>query len=326
MSGDVYALMEHSGGSLVETSFELLGLGHQAASAIGGKLVAVLMGSGVDSLTGEMGRADSVLYVEDGALAQFTPAAYAAAMEGLLREREPRITLISTSSQGMDVASILSAALGLPLVANGQRIDFAGDAIVVTSQLYGGKAFVESEFSGPGIVSVMTGIVDPETGRAEGAPPVEKVTPRVDLARPAVRFQELVEMEGEDVDITREEVLIGVGRGVESEEDVQDLEELAEALRGALCATRPVVDRGWLARTRLVGKSGLKVKPRLYVAAGISGAPEHTEGVKDAELILAINTDPQAPIFDIAHYGVVADLLDIVPLVTERLREVKGTG
>jgi electron transfer flavoprotein alpha subunit len=155
---------------------------------------------------------------------------------------------------------------------------------------------------------------------------VEKVTPRVDLARPAVRFQELVEMEGEDVDITREEVLIGVGRGVESEEDVQDLEELAEALRGALCATRPVVDRGWLARTRLVGKSGLKVKPRLYVAAGISGAPEHTEGVKDAELILAINTDPQAPIFDIAHYGVVADLLDIVPLVTERLREVKGTG
>jgi len=326
MGSDVYVLAEHSKGELAETSFELLGLGRRVASAVGGELVALLMGRGVGELAGEMGAASRVLYVEDEALAHFSPSAYATTAGAILQERRPRITLISASAQGMDVASVLSSVLGLPMVANGREITVEDDTTVVTSQLYGGKAFVESEFSGPGIVCVMTGVVDPDTGRVAGTPRVEKVAPTMDLAEPAVRFRELVEMEAEEIDITREEVLIGVGRGIQSGENIADLEELAEVLGGTLCATRPVIDQGWLPRTRQVGKSGVRVKPRLYVAAGVSGAPEHVEGVKDADLILAINTDPQAPIFDIAHYGVVGDLLDIIPLVTERLREAKRRG
>lgn len=326
MSSDVYVLAEQLNGELVETTFELLGLGRRVASATGGELVALLIGSGIDKLAGEMGTANRVLYVEDEALAYFSSWSYGSTVAAILRERAPRITLISASAQGMDVAPVLSSVLGLPLVANGQEIAVEGDTTVVTSQLYGGKAFVESEFSGPGIVSVMTGVVDPDTSRASGTPQVERMTPPVDLTRPAVRFLELVEMEAEDVDITREEILIGVGRGVESEDNMEVVEELAEELGGTLCATRPVIDQGWLPRTRLVGKSGLRVKPRLYVAAGASGAPEHVEGLKDAGLILAINTDPQAPIFDVAHYGVVGDLLDILPLVTERVAEARRGG
>jgi len=119
-------------------------------------------------------------------------------------------------------------------------------------------------------------------------------------------------------------VLVAAGRGIESKENLADLEALAKELGGAVCATRPVVDQGWLPRTRQVGRSGMTVKPRLYLALGVSGAPEHTEGMKGSELIIAVNKDSEAPIFDIAHYGATVDLLELVPILTEKIKEAKG--
>jgi electron transfer flavoprotein alpha subunit len=135
-----------------------------------------------------------------------------------------------------------------------------------------------------------------------------------------VRFQQLIQPEGGDVDITAQEILVSVGRGIQSADNLPVVEELAHALGGALAASRPIVDSKWLPRTRQVGKSGVKVKPKLYLAVGISGAPEHIEGMKDAELIVAINSDSNAPIFSYAHYGVVGDLFDIVPALTAKVK------
>jgi electron transfer flavoprotein alpha subunit len=122
------------------------------------------------------------------------------------------------------------------------------------------------------------------------------------------------------VDITQQAVLVAVGRGIQQKENLEVVEELAQALGGAVCASRPVVDQGWLPATRQVGKSGMTVKPKCFLALGISGAPEHVEGMKDSDLIIAVNTDPRAPIFEVAQYGVVADLLEIAPALTEAVK------
>jgi electron transfer flavoprotein alpha subunit len=130
-------------------------------------------------------------------------------------------------------------------------------------------------------------------------------------------FRGMIRPEAGGVDITKQEILVSVGRGIESQENIELVEELAEALGATVSASRPIIDSGWMPKVRQVGKSGLTVKPKLYLAVGISGAPEHLQGMKDAELIVAINTDPNAPIFDVADYGVCADLFDVVPALTE---------
>jgi electron transfer flavoprotein alpha subunit len=139
-----------------------------------------------------------------------------------------------------------------------------------------------------------------------------------------VKVKEYVEPAMGDVDIAKEPILVAVGRGVQNKDNLESAEELAKALGGVVCASRPVIDQGWLPLTRLVGKSGKRVKAKLYLALGISGAPEHVEAVTDSEMIIAINTDPAAPIFDIAKYGATVDMLDLAPVLTEKVQEAKG--
>ena len=145
-----------------------------------------------------------------------------------------------------------------------------------------------------------------------------------DLDDLTTSFLQRVEPEVSDVDITAEEILVSVGRGIGGEENIELAQELADALGGVVSASRPVTDGGWLPKTRQVGKSGRKVKPKLYIACGISGAPEHLEGMGDAELIIAINTDENAPIFDVAHYGTTEDLFDLLPALTEQVEAAVG--
>jgi len=141
---------------------------------------------------------------------------------------------------------------------------------------------------------------------------------------PKVVFKRYLEPEAGDVDITKQNVLVGVGRGIQTQDNVQLAEDLAQVLDGAVCASRPVIDQGWLPLSRQVGKSGMSVKPRVYLALGISGAPEHWEGMQNSQCIIAVNTDPKAPIFDGAHYGVVGDVLELLPVLTDKLKARKG--
>jgi electron transfer flavoprotein alpha subunit len=218
---------------------------------------------------------------------------------------------------GMDLAGHLANRAGLPLAAYCLQVDYKGGFTAV-SQLYGGKMNVTSDLgAGPCVVSMLAGSASADDGRAKGSPPVET------LAAPQtpgkVRFKGLNLPEPGDVDISAQEVLVAIGRGIGNKDDIEVAEELAEALDAAVAASRPIIDAGWLPKSRQVGKSGMKVKPKLYLALGISGAPEHIEGMKDSATIIAVNSDKHAPIFNVAHYGVVGDLFDVCEELIEAL-------
>ncbi|RMD96094.1 MAG: electron transfer flavoprotein subunit alpha/FixB family protein [Calditrichaeota bacterium] len=319
MSQDIYVVAEHLKGQLDDVTFELLGKGRELASASGGQLVALLFGSGLQDAASQLGAADKVIMVDHPSLADFNPETYATALGHVLAQKPARLTLVANTSMGMDLAAAVSVKNNLPLVAYATDVKFEDGTAVAVSQLYGGKINVESAIEGDsGIVSVLAGSFPADAGRKEGAPAVE--TMDLPEAGGKVRFKALIEPEGGDVDITQQDVLVSVGRGIQSEDNLGMVEELANALGGAVSSSRPIVDNKWLPKTRQVGKSGLKVKPKLYFAVGISGAPEHIEGMKDAELIIAVNTDPEAPIFEYAHYGTTEDLFDVVPALTEKLK------
>jgi len=318
MSGDIFVIVEHRDGTVLDPTFELLGRARALAGASGGEAVAVLLGSGASDLAGSLSAAGRVIAVDGPGLESFSPSAYQAALVPLIRDRAPALVLVANSGAGMDVAAGLSVALELPLAAYAVDLELDGNGPLVTCQLYAGKIQAKVRFEGGrGIVTVIAGSFPAEAGAVGGSPTVEALVPAATDDR--VRFVDLLRPEAGDVDITRESILVSVGRGIGEQDNIELVEALATALGGAVSSSRPIADLGWLPRTRQVGKSGLKVKPKAYLALGISGAPEHLEGMRGAELIIAVNSDPRAPIFSVAHYGAVADLLDVVPALTTRL-------
>jgi len=317
VSSDILVLVEHRDGAVTEGTFEILGRARELASQAGGEATALLLAADAGPLADQLGDW-SIIAIEDPGLAEFSPSAYQASLAPIVTEREPMLLLATNSGVGMDVAGGLSGAIGLPLAAFATSITLADGAPLVTCQSFAGKIEARVRFrDGRGICTVVAGAYPAGAGRVAGSPRVERVPlPAVDQR---VRFRGLVRPEAGDVDITRETVLVSVGRGIGEQDNIELVEELAAALGGVVSSSRPIADAGWLPRTRQVGKSGLRVKPKLYLALGISGAPEHLEGMRDAELIVAVNTDPRAPIFGVAHYGAVADILDVVPALTKRL-------
>jgi electron transfer flavoprotein alpha subunit len=324
MPGDVAVVVEHLKGKIAEVSFELLGKGKELAAALGGKLSAVVLGKDAKAAAEACGAADSVLYLEHEALAGFDPDAYGKALSALLKERAPALVLVSNTSKGMDLAPDLALALGIPVLTNVGAAVVEGGKIVATSQLYGGKISAEAEIEGGrAVLSLLAGAFGADKGKTEKPASVEMVAAPADLSS-RIAFKRLIEPEAADVDITKEDVLVSVGRGIQDKQNLEIVEELAGAIGCPLSASRPIVDMGWMPKSRQVGKSGVTVKPKIYIAIGISGAPEHIQGMKDAATIVAINSDPKAPIFDVAHYGVTADLFDVVPALTEKVKELKG--
>lgn len=314
---NVFVITEQLNGNLTDHTFELLGKARQLAGGDG--VVALLAGHGAEKLAGQLGAASKVLYADHPNLAEFNPQAHCKAYSQMLKDQLPGLVLVPYSSMGMDLASGLSVSLDIPVLAYVQDINLNGGKTKLISQLYGGKLNVESEVEGDScIAAVLAGVFPADEGKVSGSPQVEQV--KVEgLDELQVKFKRLIQPEAGDVDITQVDVLVSVGRGIQNEDNLPMVEELAAKLGGAIAASRPIVDNKWLPKSRQVGKSGLKVKPKVYLALGISGAPEHIEGMKDAELIIAVNTDPNAPIFDYAHYGVTEDLFDVVPALTEKL-------
>ncbi|HCB49550.1 MAG TPA: electron transfer flavoprotein subunit alpha/FixB family protein, partial [Chloroflexi bacterium] len=211
-----------------------------------------------------------------------------------------------------------SIRLDLPLVALCRNFSANGKYV---SQICGGKIMVEGDLPEPtALVTMIPGDFKPDEGKSDKPPNVTSVAvPALEELR--VRLVGYVEPEAGDVDISQESILISVGRGIQTEDNIELAEELAELLGGVVSATRPVVDQGWLPISRLIGKSGKTVKPQLYLALGISGAPEHVEAITDSKMIIAINTDPNAPIFDVAQYGAEVDLLDLTEVLIEMIEE-----
>lgn len=326
---DVFVIAEHLEGTLSDVTFEMLGKARSIARELGGRVVAVLLGYEVSELAGQLGAADQTLYIEDAALRSFNPERAGQTLKALLQQEKPTLTMIANTSMGMDLAAALSVALDWPLIAYCSDMHAEEGRIVATSQIYGGKIAVETVSEGDyTLASVLAGILPAAwtgEGQAESRASVQTISGQGAASEGRIRFMGLTVPEVADVDITREALLVSVGRGIGSKDNIELVEELAQSLGAALSASRPIIDSGWLPKQRQVGKSGLTVKPKLYMAIGISGAPEHLQGMKDAELIIAVNSDASAPIFEVADYGIVGDLFDIVPALAERLAEVRAT-
>lgn len=315
MSNDVFVITEHMDGKFSDVSFEMVGKAKELASALGGQAVAVIVGGGVSS---NVFASDSTIHIDDAALSNFNPEAYGKVVEALVKEKSPKVVMFGWTVTGMDVAAWLSARTGAPLAAYAKDVRVEGGGIVVSSQAYGGKLMAEVAPEGDmAIVACLAGSFPVEAG--QGSTAATTMASPVDAGSLKVKFVEAIKPAGGDVDITAQAKLVSIGRGIGGKENVELAEELAKALGATVSASRPVVDAGWLPRTRQVGKSGLKVKPKLYLMLGISGAPEHLEGMKSAELIIAINTDKKAPIFNVAHYGATADLFEVAEAMLELL-------
>ena len=316
MANDILVLADHLRGQLSDATLELVGKAKELAGATGGQAVVALLGA--PDLAGQITGADTVLTVDHPALTDYIPEAWEKALLHIVNERQPRLVLIANTTIGMDLGAGLSASCGAPLVAYTVRLEADGSDIVATAQVYGGKLLAEVALTGDqGICTVVAGSFPPAAGG--GSPTIESVAPPGGLDDLKTSFLTMVEPEAGDVDITGADMLVSVGRGIGSQDNLEEVQELADALGAPLSATRPITDAGWLPKTRQVGKSGLKVKPKVYLTFGISGAPEHLEGMRDAELIIACNTDEAAPIFDVAHYGTTIDLFDLVPALNDKV-------
>jgi electron transfer flavoprotein alpha subunit len=323
-SQDVWVYVQHLKGAVAPHTYELLGKGRELAGSLGGRLVAVILGHEVSPLTRTLGAADLVLSVDDERLGSFTPDAHARTMRALAEPAMPRLLLCGATSAGIDLASLLAAMASVPMVVNVRAIEIDDGRVIATSQLCGGKLLCEVEIGECAVLTVLAGAFPAEAGEVAGEPQVEAIAPSPALDQAHAQVLRLIEPTGEDVDITRVPILVAVGRGIQRKENLALAEELAGLLGGAVCASRPVIDQGWLPLSRQVGKSGMIVKPSLYLALGISGAPEHLEGMRNAELIVAVNTDAGAPIFNVAHYGIVADMFEVIPALMTHLRQRKA--
>jgi electron transfer flavoprotein alpha subunit len=322
MAKEIIVVAEILQGKVSDITYEMLGIGRKLANGTSAPLLVCVAGTDGVALAKNLGVADKVLLVEDAALSAPTPDTITSVLAGLVQQREPALVLIGGTNVSTGVGAILALRTGLPHINFSKDIKLENGTIVVTSQLFGGKILAEVEVLAAGaIVSVVPGAFPLDAGKSVRTPEVE--TLKLPIKASKMSFKKFIEPDTSDVDITKQDVLISVGRGIENESNLELADELAKLLGGAVCGSRPVIDQGWLPLSRQVGKSGMMVRPKLYLALGISGAPEHVEGMKNSQLIIAVNTDPKAPIFDIAQYGAVGDIFEIVPQLIEELKQRK---
>ncbi|MFW6113905.1 MAG: electron transfer flavoprotein subunit alpha/FixB family protein [Actinomycetota bacterium] len=318
---DIFVLMEHLRGEMRDVTIEML----SGAGKLGGTVVAVLLGKDVDDFADKAASyADKVLYVNDDLFENFNAEAYQKALSALIKEHSPGLVLMANSAQGVDIAPALAVELGAPLVTDITALEMEGDKPKPTRQYYGGKldAHMNMKDADVYLLTVREATFPAEGPSKSGE--IVKVDNPVTEDISYRKFVEYVEPEVGEVDITQSTLLIGVGRGIREDKNLPVAEELAEALGADLAASRAVVDAGWLPSDRQVGISGKTVKPKLYLAIGISGAFQHVTGMKSSDVIVAVNKDPDAPIFGIADYGIVDDLFKVVPKLVEKIKELKG--
>jgi electron transfer flavoprotein alpha subunit len=308
--------IEHVNGIISEASHDLLLL----AKSLDGTTDALVCAGTQDdvvSIASQLHGADVVIGVAADELAQYLPLPYQQCLNAAIAAKQPDLVLISYSTAGVDLAAGAAVANDREIVCYVSDLSVDGDVVAVTSQIYGGKLLANTNMPLPGIAVVMPGAIKADGGDG-AAPAIEALD--VDLgAASQVRLVETLVPETGGVDLTKAERIVCVGRALGNADKLPMVEALAGKLGAEIAGSRPVIDAGWLPKARQVGKSGTKVKPKLYLMAGISGAPEHLEGMQDADLIIALNSDEQAPIFSKAHYGAVCDMFKVLPALNDRL-------
>ncbi|HUA84022.1 MAG TPA: electron transfer flavoprotein subunit alpha/FixB family protein [Bryobacteraceae bacterium] len=308
-------------------SWETLAAGQQIGSAMGLPVEAAVAGSGIGALAHEAAtkKVAKVYAVGHELLKEYTADGYTAAVDALVRKTNPRIVLFPHTYQARDFAPKVATRFGQVLISDviAARVE-AGSPIFVRL-LFQGKlnGDVRPTGNGPYFASIQAGAWRADSLKS-GSAEVETFSPRLDAAnireKPEAPFRESARA----VDLTAAEIIVSVGRGIKEKENIPVVEALAKALGAELAASRPICDAGWLPMERQVGSSGQTVAPKVYMAVGISGAIQHLVGMKGAKTIVAINKDPNAPIFEVADYGIVGDLFEVVPALVEEVNKAKS--
>ena len=322
---EIFVLAEHRRGELRDITFEMLTKGRELAQKTNSELTAVILGKNIKEYAKTLAEhAKRVLVVEDEKLEHFNSDAYQKVLSHLIRERKPLLTMIGHTSYGIDLAPSLAVELNLPLATDCIDLEFEDGSLIITRQMYGGKVNVRARMhKAESYIVTIRQAAFPAEKEQVGGEIVEVPSPLSEEIAEK-KFIDYVLPPPGAVDITAADVIVAIGRGIKDQSNIPVAEELAKTLGGVLACSRPVVDKGWLPSDRQVGTSGKTVKPKLYIALGISGAFQHVLGMKNSDLIIAVNKDPNAPIFNVADYGIVDDLFKVVPVLTEKLKELKG--
>ncbi len=322
----VLVVSEQTGGVWHKMSFETIAAGAETAATLDCPLQVSVIGSGVDGLAAEAAakRVSEVVVIDDPVLADYTPDGFAAAVRQIVEQLNPTLVLFPHTYQVRDFAPKLTAGLGKAFLSDVVGITVDDGELVFVRRLFQGKlnAGVTTAGDAPYFASVQSGVFRADAAADGEAPaPIRKLDVVIDPAqirtRPEAPFQEAKGA----VDLTAADIVVSVGRGIKDPENIPLAAELAQAVGGELAASRPICDNGWLPLDRQIGSSGQTVSPNLYLALGISGAIQHVVGMKGAKTIVAINKDEGAPIFEIADYGIVADLFEVVPALIAALKE-----
>jgi electron transfer flavoprotein alpha subunit len=327
MSGSILVLMEQQAGAWNRMSWETLVAGQQLAAQIGATVSAAVAGQGIDTLAAEVAqkKLDKVYAVNHELLKSYTADGTTAALEQLVRKVNPSLVLFPHTYQVRDFAPKLATRFNQVLISDviGFRVD-AGNPIFVR-QLFQGKLNGDVKPGGPAphFASIQAGAYRADQLQ-DGSAPVEAFTPVLNASEIRQRPQEPFRESSRAVDLTAAEIIVSVGRGIKEKDNIHIVEELAKALGAELAASRPICDSGWLPMERQVGSSGQTVSPKVYMAVGISGAIQHLVGMKGAKTIVAINKDSNAPIFEVADYGIVGDLFEVVPALVEEVKKAKS--
>jgi electron transfer flavoprotein alpha subunit len=313
-----------------KVSFETLAAAQQMVQQTKGTLSGVVIGKCVAGLADELAgsQLDEVLLVEHDLLEKYTPDGYSLALRQLIEAAKPDLVLLPHTYQVRDFAPKLAASMGKGMIGDCIAYRYENGKLIFVRQMFQGRTAADVVFTGeaPWVASFQAGAfrADLAAKHAGGKAPVRPVS--VNLAADQIRTKplELFREAKQAVDLTQAPILISVGRGIKAPENIALAEKLARLMGGELCASRPICDEGWLPMDRQIGSSGQTVAPKLYFALGISGAIQHVVGMKGSRTIAAINKDQNAPIFEVADYGVVGDLFEIVPAMIEELEKTRG--
>jgi electron transfer flavoprotein alpha subunit len=329
MAETILVVAEQREGKLNRVSLETIAAAQAIAAETGWTVEAAVFGNGVSSIAGELaGKKLAKVYdIESPKLARYEPDGTVAALKAFIQEKKPRLVLMPHTYQVRDFAPQLTTALGRSLISDATGFRKEGDRLVFTRQMFQGKFAADVSFAGdpPHFVTFQAGAFRGDKAEAgPSAAPVETVNAQIPDGVVRNQPEEPFKEAKQAVDLTQAEIIVSVGRGIKEQKNIDLAKALAEALGGELAASRPICDSGWLPMDRQIGSSGQTVSPKLYLAVGISGAIQHIVGMKGSRTIIAINKDSEAPIFEIADFGVVGNLFDIVPALTEEVKKAKS--
>jgi len=327
----ILAITEQRDAKWNKTSFETLAAAQQIAKDSGGTLVAGVVGNGVASLADELAgkNVSEVLLIEHALLASYTPDGYTLALKQAIAQTSPDLLLLPHTYEVRDFAPKLAASLGKGMIGDCIGYRHENGRLIFVRQMFQGKTAADVSFAGAGpwFATFQAGAfrADLVAAHPSGKAAVRKISVEMKAEQIRTKPGELFREAKQAVDLTQAPIIVAVGRGIKAPENIPLAEKLAKVIGGEIAASRPICDEGWLPMERQIGSSGQTVAPKLYLALGISGAIQHVVGMKGSRTIVAINKDQNAPIFEVADYGIVGDIFEIIPALTDELEKSKAS-